>query len=244
MIYLYRIYHKLIAAGFSFTVFVVYLFIAHMNMFEFSHMLKEPLLWLAFYGYGISCSLIIDGILKLKRVNIKSYILYCFFGFIPFIFFDTHLIFILIAGSVGVIAAILFFIGIKYITKSKIASILFSIILPLLLIFISTQDFTKQENWNSTRHDSSFEATFSYFNGEYKIPLDLNQGEMISYNVLFHADNAGGWGYHLENKKGDTVGMNEVGNYLEYDVDEDGTYFIVVRGDQLRGSFTVKWKIE
>lgn len=239
-------YIKFIGAGFSFSVFMfIYLVIIQFDLFELSQTLKEPLLWIAFYGYGMLCSILIDVMIKfLPKFQATPFILYGLFGFFPFIFFEPHIAYIMIAGIIGLCAALLFYVGVTAITKNKWTSIVFSVILPLLLVFVMVNDFTQKINWQSERLDSSYEASFSYFHGEHKIPIKLTKGEKLTYTVTFYAENDGGWGYHFENKKGDYLPMAEDGHYLEYDVEKDEKYFIVIGGDKVRGNFNVKWNIQ
>lgn len=108
-----------------------------------------------------------------------------------------------------------------------------AIILPLIFISISMTDFTKKENWEAIQGKSVFEAKFTYFNGEHKIPIHLAKGEDLSFHVDFHTND--GWGNHLENKDGKYQPIIEQGDKFIFTAEEDGKYYIVVNGDQASG---------
>lgn len=240
---IYNIYKKLVGAGFSFSFFVIYfIMIQSFNLYELSKTLMSPWLWIAFYGYGLLSSFLIDWLGKIwpwaKR---WTFLLHIFAGFIIFIIIFEFWLALIIAGPVGAIAALLFYIGIKFVTKNKWISFIFAIILPIIFIVVSMTDFTKKENWEAVETETSYEAEFSYFNGEHKIPIQLTKGETLSFHVDFHTND--GWGNHLENKKGKYQGMTEQGDRLVYIAREDGEYYIVIKGDRASGRFIVDWEI-
>src|SRR5690625_4843894 len=215
-----------------------------LNLYELSKTLENPWLWVAFYVYGTLCSFIIDFILKHWPLCKSSFILYGCFGFIPFvIYMFPNVGFILIAGVIGTVAALLFWIGLTVVTKNKILSFTFSVVLPFVLLFVSTQDFTKKADWEAERKETSFEAEFTYFNGEHKIPIELKEGDSLLFGVTFIPINGGGWGNHLENEKGKYMPMMEVGEKLRFEPEENGTYFIVIEGNKARGNFLVEWDL-
>lgn len=240
---IYYLYKKLVGAGFSFSIFVICIIqISSLNLYELSETLTSPWIWVAFYGYGLLCSLMIDWLGR-KWVWAKrwAFLLYIFAGFILFAFVFNHWVIFLIAGTIGAIVALLFYIGTQFITKNKWVSFIFAMILPILFIVVSMTDFTKKENWEVIQDESIFEAKFTYFNGEHKIPIQLAKGEVLSFHVDFQTED--GWGNHLENKKGKYLPMTEQGNKLVFTAEEEGEYYIVVNGDRASGRFVVDWEI-
>ncbi len=238
-----NIYIKLVGAGFSFSFFVIYfMMMQSLNLYELSKTLTSPWLWIAFYGYGILSSFLIDWLGKMwlwaKR---WAFLLHIFAGFIVFVFLFDFWLALLIAGPVGAIAALLFYIGIKFVTKNKWISITFAIILPVIFVVVSMTDFTKRENWEVAKTETSYEAEFSYFNGEHKIPIQLAKGKVLSFHVDFHTND--GWGKHLENNKGKYQGMTEQGDRLVFTAKEEGEYYIVIKGHRASGRFIVDWEI-
>lgn len=120
---------------------------------------------------------------------------------------------------------------------------IFAIVIPILFIVISIVDFTEKQNWVEERNSSSFESSFDYFHGEHKIPIELTKSEVLTFQVEIYNENGGGWGYHLENEKGDHLPMKESGERLEYETVENASYYIVLHGDEVEGRFAVDWEI-
>lgn len=217
--------------------------IQSLNLYELSEILSSPWVWIPFYGYGILCSFIIDWLGKQwSWIKPWTFLLYIFAGYIVFVFLFEFWIALLIAGPIGAIAALIFYIGVEFITKSKSASFIFAMILPIIFIVVSMTDFTKKENWEVIDTETSYEAKFTYFNGEHKIPIQLVKGETLSFHVEFHTEH--GWGNHLEDGKGKYLPMDEQGERLIFSPEEDGEYYIVVNGDRASGRFVVDWEIK
>lgn len=235
-------YSKLIGSGFAFTIFMGFIFLFIDNsLFELSETLSSPWIWAAFYGYAIFCSVIIDGVLKRWPVLRRwTLLLYIFAGYIVFAFIMFHWIYMIIAGSVGAIVAVLYFIGNYKIARYKWLGAVFAII-PLIFVWMTFTDFTQKENWEEQRQDNSFIAQFSYFDGEHHIPIQLEDDDTLSFEINFEA--SGGYGFHFENNKGDYLPLEEKGNQLVFHASEAGEYEIVVRGREAKGTFTVDWII-
>jgi len=237
---------KLAAASFAFLIFMlITTIISGFSLFDLSKMLESHWLWMAFYLYAIICSIIIDGLHHIFSNKLwMTLILYSVFGFLPFIFiFIEEIGFIIIAGVVGAGAALLYYIGWTVATKNKWSTIVFAFVVPILFIFVLNYDFTTKENWQETYDDNRYEASFSYFSGEHKIPINLEKGDTLSFSISFNAKNDGGWGNHFENKRGDYLPMVENGRSLEYDANKSEEYYIVVSGHRVSGSFSVDWDI-
>lgn len=238
-----HIYNKFVGAGFSFSLFVIYfIMIESFNLYELSGALTSLWVWAAFYGYGILISFLIDGLGRVwpwaKR---WTFLLHIFAGFIVFVFLFDFWLALLVAGPVGAMAALLFYMGTKFVTKNKWTSFIFAILLPIVFVVVSMTDFTKKENWEAVKAETSYEAKFSYFNGEHKIPIQLAKGEVLSFHVDFRTND--GWGNHLENKKGKYQPMTEQGDRLIFTAEEESEYYIVVNGNRASGEFIVDWEI-
>lgn len=238
-----NIYRKLVGAGFSFSFFVIYLLIiGSFNLFELSEILTSPWLWIPFYVYGLLSSFMIDWLGRIwSWASRFAFLLHVFAGFIVFLFIFDFRLALIIAGPVGALAALLFYIGIKFVTKNKWISYVFALILPLIFLVVSMTDFTKKENWQAIETETSYEAEFSYFNGEHKIPIQLAKGEELSFHVEFFTDD--GWGNHLEDKNGKYQLMIEQGDRLVFTADKESEYYIVVKGHRANGRFIVDWEI-
>lgn len=236
---------KLVGAGFSIVMFVIIFTIqSSLDLFELSEILSNPWIWIAFYGYALLSSFIIDWIASksswAKRWSLLLHIMAGFMIFFPFIGFWIT---VLIAGPVGAGAALIFFLGMKHVSRNKWTALIFALILPIVLLIVSITDFTKKEDWNEISQPTSYEATFSYFNGEHKIPVTLKKGEELLFDVDFNLKNEAGWGQHLENIKGKYMPMDEREGRFAFTAKAGGEYYIVVGGHHAKGSFTVNWEI-
>lgn len=216
-------------------------------MYDFVKSISEPLLWFAFFGYGIACSLLIDlfTVKIARRVN-KSVkiVLYIVAGYAIF-FYKGFSVYTIIAGTVGALCAIIFLIGTDVAKRKPYFKYVFAIVLPLFFIILMQVDFTTQKNWTETKNDASYTANFDYFNGEHAIPIEVREGQTLRFSVQFSNKNEGGQGYHVVNKHDQLVGMSENSDgTMETAIEETGVYSIVVTGDNLAGSFKVNWDVQ
>lgn len=240
------LYSKLIGAGFSLSIFALYLLVmTSFNMFEFVETASSTVLWIFFYGYGIICSVLIDGLLRvfpsMKRYSILLYILAGCVVF--FVLYKDSLVYVLIAGPIGSLVAVLFFVGMKlFIYRPKWAW-LFAFAIPLCVAISLTMDFTEKQKWTAERTKSSFQVSFTYFDGIHKIPFQLEKGEKLLFNIEFESE--GGRGYSIENESGEKVPMESHEAKMMVKAETKGKYYIVVRGHHLSsGSFRVRWEIK
>lgn len=241
---LYDLYTKLVGAGFSFFVFITFFAMTYdVNAFALSEILASPWLWVAFYGYAILCSFVIDGIGKRWPMrNGWTIVLYCIAGTVIFFFLVGFWATVFVAGPIGIGMALCFYFGMRVVRRSKWISFIFALIVPIVFLVVSMTDFTKKRDWEAEQTETNFEAEFSYFNGEHKIPIQLHEEDVLTFKVDFRTD--GGNGFHFENKKGAKQPMNEKGDWLVFEAEASGEYFIVIRGDRSNGSVSVDWDIE
>lgn len=186
--------------------------------------------------------------------------LYALFGFIPFIY-GLQLPFIIIAGTVGVICALLYMAFNRFFMRCyPIIKLAFILVIPILLLVGYHVDFTTKTNWQESSDNSSFSASFDYFNGEHAIPIKVKDGQSISFIIQFISNNGGGNGIHATNEDNEVIGMKEIPeknqvfiqpnseNINNYQVavkaTSDGVYHLVVTGQELSGKVTVNWQIE
>ncbi|SFB06509.1 hypothetical protein SAMN04488072_106155 [Lentibacillus halodurans] len=237
-------YEKLIGAGFSFSIYgLIMLLSSSFDLFEVSESLSSPMLWAAFYGYGIYCSIIIDGICNVwPMLHPWKISLYIASGFVIFIFLMANFAYILIAGTIGTAAALLFYAGMSYFRKRKWISSLFALVLPLIFLAVSIMDFTEKEGWEVQRQTSSYEVSFTYFNGEHKIPVKLKENQTLMFQADFSVE-SGGYGHHAEDQDGDRVPMHEIGDKLALRDVAAGQYYIVIHGDNAKGRVDIDWEI-
>ncbi|MBM7602337.1 energy-coupling factor transporter transmembrane protein EcfT [Metabacillus crassostreae] len=184
-----------------------------------------------------------QGAQQVNRYLIKL-VLYPFFGFAIFLVYGFS-VYTLIACFIGVLCAFLFYLGTYFSRKSTLFTYLFSIVIPLSFILLANIDFTEKKQWKEMRTDSSFSASFQYFNGEHEIALTLTEGQSIILSREFVNKNGGGHGFHVKDEHDNLVGMTEIDDHtLKLDVAKSGVYRLVFTGDRIKGSFKVKWEID
>ncbi|WP_042142119.1 hypothetical protein [Paucisalibacillus sp. EB02] len=236
---------KMAAAGFMLGVIAIYMLImTGFDLYEFSEGLT---IWfLVLMIYSIICSMLIDLIkLKVKQTNqIFEVLLYIIAGFAPFIF-TMVLPFIIIAGTVGAICAVIYLFATHFVTRNRIIKIVLAFVIPILLLISANIDFTTKTNWQETRNNTSYAATFDYFNGKHEIPIQVKAGKTITFSVEFIEKNHGGYGFSMRDDNRDYLGMEEVGDdKFKITAPKDGDYYVEIRGDSLQGRVLVNWGIE
>lgn len=242
---------KLAGAGFALTFIFGFLFLLEPDLYKFSEMISTKFIWLMLFCYGLLCSVFIDLITgkmkkKYQQVNrlLMKFELYIFFGFAVFLLNGISY-FTLIAGLIGALCSLLFYLGTFLSQRSRSFNYLFSIVMPLCFFLLLTIDFTEKKQWNETRTDSSYSASFQYFNGEHEIPLKVTEGQTLILSREFVNENGGGNGFHVLDDHDKLVGMTEINDQtLKLVPTKTGIYKMVVTGDSIKGSFKIIWRIE
>lgn len=217
------------------------------------------MLWVFAYGYGILASVLIDWLIKKYAVTkiktkigyyiIAGFGIFLIMGFILNIisgdFFNMEfLAYAILAGIVGAVCAVTFFLGTVVVNYSKIFTYIFAFLVLIGLCIIMSKDYTVKKNWESIPHENSYAASFTYFNGKYEIPIEAKKGQTIKIIQQFHAENGGGHGFHIKGENNRYVGMQEMDeDQLKFDVKKSGVYRAVVTGDDVSGSFYVQWNV-
>ncbi|WP_246939228.1 hypothetical protein [Bacillus pinisoli] len=239
---------KLAGAGFILSLIGLFLLINNrFDLFDFSETLSTPFLWVILYGYGIFCSLVID-LLNLKY-NLNDVVrrgLYIGAGFIIFLIQGVNLITIM-AGVIGAGSAFLFYIAMNLSSKSKLFKYIFSIALPIILVIVASLDFTVKKHWveRLDHTNKTFSAEFDYFNGHHEIPIHVEKGNTLTFSVDIINKNGGGHGLHILDDHNNLVGINETNNHTySLKAEREQAYKIVLKGDDLQGSYFVKWTVE
>ncbi|GIP34678.1 hypothetical protein [Paenibacillus sp. J2TS4] len=239
---------KLAGAGLSMAVFFAFILQAsRFDLFQWSEELSRWMYWGLFFGYGIACSFVIDGLtFRLRgfpRLLVKIG-LYVIAGFAFFIFKEVNG-YTLFAGTVGAACALIFYFGTYASRQNPLFKYIFAVGLPLLFLLAANLDFTKKADWEEERTASSYSASFSYFNGKHEIPVRAKEGQSLTISIGFHRENEGGYGFHMLNDHNQYVGLTEAGGgKWKLSVPKTGVYKWVVTGDGLRGSFEVLWHVE
>lgn len=232
-------------AGFAAMAFALFLLLtSRFDTYALSQMLSFRLL-LMFYGYGAFCALVIEGLSwKMRRVSGPlKFILYVAAGMGFFLVrgIDPSSI---IAGFVGAVSALVFWAGMVLASRDRKFRLVFSVIAPLVLLFVMQWDFTTKRGWVETVAPTSYTASFDFFHGEHAVPVYAEEGQTVHFEVTFDEHNQGGHGLHVRSHDRSRVPMfKDSDNRLSFLAERSGMYRIMVTGDQLRGSFKVDWEI-
>ncbi|CAM4315231.1 hypothetical protein [Paenibacillus tarimensis] len=219
------------------------------NMWKIS---RELPLWGFIYGYALLFSVAVDALLyKLKKGPSKmavTVLLYILGGYVPLLYwFQSPWYMSLIAGAYGVACALVYLAAAYLFRRWWPYSTAAAILLLAVAIYVSTSDFTVTKQWVETRTADSYYAEFDYFNGKKEIPISLDAGQTLTYQVDWQITNGGGYGMYLDAEDG-AIGtyIQEPGSGTEqisYRVERPSTVQIVVTGNRAQGAVTVTWQI-
>lgn len=204
---------KVAGAGFLLFVLAVGLFYGNgFELYEFVEGISNWFLWMIIFGYGVLCSMLIDLIVyRFPNTNLSViFLLYFVAGFIYFIVIGGLNVYTVIGGSIGAIGALVFYLGEKISIRFTSLRYIFALVVPLLLIILTNFDFTQKFQWNELKNDSSYTATFDYFNGKQEIPIYAKEDQTITFSHDFLNTNGGGHGFYVQNENNEMVGMSEI----------------------------------
>lgn len=237
---------KLAGAGFLLFVISSYLLLASgIDMYEFVEGISNWFLWIIVFGYGILCSLLIDlFVFKLPSTSHLVRILLCIVAGYGVFIITMNFYIMLFAGTIGALCSLIFYVGTYISFRFKSFKYVFSILVPLTIIILIGVDFTEKEQWVEVKSETSYTATFDYFNGKHEIPVLAKVGQTITLSHDFETTNGGGHGFHVLNEKNKLVAMTEVSEgESKVKVQDAGVYRMVVTGDDVEGNFKVTWNI-
>jgi hypothetical protein len=237
---------KVAGAGFSLAVFFTWmLLMSEFDLYQFVQAISNRVYWFIFFGYGVVCSVGIDLVTwKLSRARLPLRILlYILAGYAIFNVGEVNA-FTFIAGTVGALCALLFFLGTYVSGKSTRFAYTFAFAAPLFFLLLMHVDFTEKVRWTEEQRDSTYTARFEYFHGKHEIPIAAEKGQTITFAVDVTNANGGGHGFHVLNDQDQIVGMTEEsGGKMKIKAENTGIYRIVFTGDGLKGSVTVTWSL-
>ncbi|WP_413366406.1 hypothetical protein [Lysinibacillus sp. 3P01SB] len=238
---------KMAGAGTGMTVLVIWtLVVSEIDWYEVSETLSNRYLWLLFFGYGLLVALLVEGVVwkfRIKRHSIRP-IGYMAAGFLLFYVFGIN-VFAVIAGIISAVFAFLFYMGEMAARHSRSYRIVFAFVLPALFLVIAWIDFSVKQRWEENRTEEGYEATFGYFHGEHRIPVELKKGESVYFTINFEPANDGGYGHSFEDANGQPAGMEELGrDSFGYRAEQNGVYYIVLWGDRFNGSIAIDWEFK
>ncbi|SET64071.1 hypothetical protein SAMN05216389_11831 [Oceanobacillus limi] len=242
---IHNIFEKLAGAGFLLSIMSLFLLLSSDvdDMYEFANGISDFFPWVV--GFSLFTYVIDYLVFKfLNNRNTIKIILYMAFGYLIFMVNPMN-VFMLLMGVMGLICSLILYFGNRLAQSSNIFTYGFSIVVLIPLFIIINIDFTEKEGWKEVSSSSTFEATFDNFNGKHEIPIPLREGDTLTFYTTFNNENGGGHGLYMLNENDRKIGMKERNeNELQYYADQSGVYRIVIIGDDVKGSFTVNWKIE
>lgn len=207
-------------------------------------------LWIYVYGYAVLFSAGVDAVLY-KRKNgpskkVLTVLFYIFGGYAPFLFlFHGQWSFSLFAGFYGIACALAFLFVNNLFRGWWPYNAAAAMLLLAGSIYVSTTDFTVTKQWTEKRTANGFHAEFTYFNGRREIPVELEQGQTLSYQIDWEITNGGGYGTYLDAKGGSyTNGTRDGETWISYQVKSRSIVQIVVTGDGAQGAVSIKWEID
>lgn len=228
------LFSKLAGAGFLlFNIFIYGVLSLGVDMYETVEGISYwyiPTIVFSFFTILIDL-LIYKLAIKNKALKILLYMI------AGFVFFIPKLIFIIFIW--GSIISLIIYFGFYISLHSKKFRYVFSIVIPFLLFILINFDFTVKKGWKEISTSTSYEATFDFFNGKHEIPLQLEEGKTLV--LIKNLENTG---FYVINEKDRKIDMKMNGNELQFTANEPGVYRLVFTGDDVKGYFNVKWKIE
>ncbi|WP_078393780.1 hypothetical protein [Shouchella patagoniensis] len=218
------------------------------NLYEYQELISSPWIWVAFFGYGIVSSFLIDFIGRFLRpfTRNKQMVLYILFGYLAFVFFLPPLLFILYAGTIGALFSLLFFLG-TTLAKKSIRYSLLVFVIPIGCLLLLPFDVTSKENWQEERGEDFVEVHYDAFNGEHLIPVQGRSGDRVYFTADHQIGNSSAHGLTAYDENKQYLGMNEENEEGVRSIDfiDDTTYYIVVRGIEAEdGTIRVDWWFE
>ncbi|NIK78923.1 hypothetical protein FHS15_004069 [Paenibacillus castaneae] len=241
---------KLAASG---VIAILFIFIGFgFDLYKWSEYVREPFFWAIFYGYAIIFSMIVDAsVSRLTYSNriLASLLLYVIGGFAPFIImFKSAVWAVCIAGVIGTLCAFTFYAVYYSMRRARPYTSVIAGLLLLLFILLATIDFSVKKQWTEARSETSYEASFTVFHGEHKIPIRLEKGQTLTFQVNWNNQNSGGYGMSVVDRKGEYVGLQRdasvKGEKYSFTAARTDVYNIKLSGNHLDGGVKVKWEVD
>ncbi|MRH43719.1 hypothetical protein GH741_13660 [Aquibacillus halophilus] len=243
---------KFAAAGITFSLFyLVSLMISNWDFASSNDLLKNPYIWLCFFGYAVISSILIDYLLKRngKTSWFYSFIYYTIASvviwlllFLPSISdFFYYLAMVLYAGFITVWCSWAYLVVYRLIKRRSGLSIGLMVVSLLFLLAILFFQPSIQNGWQQSTTENSYHASFDLFSGEEKIEVDL-EGERIYQITLNWSISEGGHGWKVRGKD-DYVKLEETDTATQYLLHTTyaGPYYFFVSGNKAKGNVDVSW---
>ena len=215
----------------------------------FRYEMFHPYFYLVFYPYAIGSSYLIDLIC---RDNFKKLLGYIFMGAIPFFIYfgvdtDMGLIVGLYTAPVGVVCALVYYFFTNMVQDNRILKNVIGWIIPLVLVAMTFSHFTfpAKKGFHEQYTSYGYRASFDELTGAVKVKVPVEKGEKITLTIHVDDNETGGYGYHIEDKRGSYVLTDsEDDDTLRFKGGSSGPYYLVYQAEHLKGSIKVNWDIE
>ncbi|WJH36606.1 hypothetical protein N6H14_13170 [Paenibacillus sp. CC-CFT747] len=244
---------KYAAAGvIGWAVTVYGLFASDFNLYEVSQAWRSPLGWGIFFGYAPLYTMAVDGLLFLLPKK-PAFLKGCLYALGGYLYFFLHPfgwgpgrldMGFWIAGTVGAIIALAYGAAEAWLRRRRPRAAVIACMAPLLLWGLTILDYTYTREWQEKSTESGYEASFGYFNGEKRIPVEVPPGETVRLEISIARPTEGGWGFRVEDGKGRLVPTKML-REQQYLLTTPGRFDLVLTGDRWReGEVKICWKKE
>lgn len=238
---------KFAAAG---SIFLAFLIVpTGFDLYAMSDMTRELPLWPIFYGYAVLFAIAADIVRFKLRNRVSGYLatitLYVAGGYVPFVGWTSEInATSIVAGTVGACCSLAFLMLSAFFRKRPLYNMTAALALPLVLLIVSLSDFTIVKGLKDTYTSTGYEAKFTYFRGQIKLPVDLQRDQVLAFRVEWSDKIAGGYGHYVLDPNGRRTGMTNFGASSQVvHAMFDGQYRIVITGDKISGAVRVDWEI-
>lgn len=221
------------------------------NRYELSKLAANSGLLILFFPYAIAFSLIADWLASRAKQGRQFLLvmLYIAGGYLPFLvlsFRNSEFAFFFIAGTIGMLCS-LAHLGLScWVQRFSFYSIAATVGVAALTVYLVLGDFTVKKGVQESLTNTSYQASFDYFYGEHKVPIDLQEGTTLHYEVFWNEMKNGGYGHYMVDMKGRLVGRTASpdSNVLTLTVPKSGQYYFVLTGVRFEGKVRIEWRIE
>lgn len=225
------------------------------NLYELSKLIANKGVLFLFFPYAIGFSLLADWLASRAGFG-RIFLLFLFYiagGYLPFIViaiwngsFFFSIIYVFFAGTIGMLCAIAHLGMSNWVMRLKLFGIAAAICLAVLTTVLLLGDFSIKKGVVENYTDTSYSVRFDYFYGEHKVPVDLQEGTIMHYEIFWEETNHGGYGHYMLDPKGHKIGRmaSPSSEMLSFEVSESGRYYFVITGEEFAGKIRVERRIE
>ena len=225
------------------------------NLYELSQLVANKGVLLLFFPYAIGFSMLADWLVSRAAYgrSLLLIMIYIAGGYLPFIVisiwkgsFFFSIIYVFFAGTIGMLCSVAHLGMSNWVLRLRLYSIAAAICVSALTIVLILGDFTVKKGMEDSFSDASYQVSFEYLHGEHKVPIDLQKGTILHYEIFWDEVNNGGYGHYMLDPKGKKASRMTSPNseVLSLAVLESGRYYFVFSGDRFAGKIRAEWRVE